>query len=34
MSEITQGLVTSAPVSGGFHLMAKPSGPACNLDCS
>lgn len=22
------------PARAGFHLMAKPSGPACNLDCS
>jgi uncharacterized protein len=25
---------SSAPSTGGFHLMAKPSGPACNLDCT
>lgn len=24
----------AAPSSAGFHIMAKPSGPACNLDCS
>jgi uncharacterized protein len=24
----------AAPSSAGFHVMAKPSGPACNLDCS
>ena len=26
--------VIEAPASAGFHLMAKPSGPACNLDCA
>ena len=24
----------SPPAATGFHLMAKPSGPACNLDCT
>jgi uncharacterized protein len=24
----------TGPAASGFHLMAKPSGPACNLDCT
>lgn len=32
---MTQALIdTARPSTAGFHAMAKPSGPACNLDCT
>lgn len=31
---VSRGATTSGEAAAPFHLMAKPSGPACNLDCN
>jgi uncharacterized protein len=31
---MSNSITVPTPAASGFHLMAKPSGPACNLDCA